>query len=85
MVTEVGRQPWTVYQVLRTSQAVTTAGGVTGTLVATLLIYAALTVGTFAVLWAMMRRWRTGPGQPEVPVPYAPPVPEATPGSADSQ
>jgi cytochrome d ubiquinol oxidase subunit I len=85
VVTEVGRQPWTVYKVLRTSQAVTTAGGVTGTLVATLLIYAALTVGTFAVLWAMMRRWRTGPGQPEVPVPYAPPVPEATPGSADSQ
>jgi hypothetical protein len=44
-----------------------------------------LTVGTFAVLWAMVRRWRPGPGQPEVPVPYAPPVPEATPGSADSQ
>ena len=30
VVTEVGRQPWTVYHVLLTSQAATTASGVTG-------------------------------------------------------
>jgi cytochrome d ubiquinol oxidase subunit I len=85
VVTEVGRQPWTVYQVLRTSQAVTTAGGVTGTLVATLVIYGGLTVSTFAVLAAMMRRWRSGSGQPEAPVPYEPPAPEATTRSAEPQ
>jgi cytochrome d ubiquinol oxidase subunit I len=73
VVTEVGRQPWTVYRVLLTSQAATTASGVLGTLTATLIIYGALTVGTFAVLWAMQRRWRAGAGgEPEPAVPYAP-------------
>ena len=28
MTTEVGRQPWVVYRVMRTSQAVTGAGGI---------------------------------------------------------
>jgi cytochrome d ubiquinol oxidase subunit I len=74
VVTEVGRQPWTVYHVLLTGQAVTTAGGVPGTLIATLLIYAALTVATLAVLRAMMKRWQSGAGQPEAPVPYEPPA-----------
>ena len=50
VVTEVGRQPWTVYHVLLTSQAATTAGGVPGTLAATLVIYGVLTVATFAIL-----------------------------------
>lgn len=74
VVTEVGRQPWTVYHVLLTSQAVTTAGGVTGTLIATLAIYSALTVATLAVLWVMMRRWQAGPGRPPTAVPYEPPA-----------
>jgi cytochrome d ubiquinol oxidase subunit I len=75
VVTEVGRQPWTVYHVLLTSQAATTASGVTGTLAATLVIYGALTAATFAVLFVMQRRWSTGtPGQPEPAVPYAPPT-----------
>jgi cytochrome d ubiquinol oxidase subunit I len=75
VVTEVGRQPWTVYHVLLTSQAATTASGVTGTLAATLVIYGALTAATFAVLFVMQRRWSTGtPGQPEPAVPYAPPA-----------
>jgi cytochrome d ubiquinol oxidase subunit I len=75
-VTEVGRQPWTVYQVLTTSQAATTASGVPGTLAATLAIYGVLTVATFVVLWIMKRRW--GSGQlDDVSVPYAPPPAEA--------
>jgi cytochrome d ubiquinol oxidase subunit I len=78
-VTEVGRQPWTVYHVLTTSQAATTAGGVLGTLAATLVIYGVLTVATFAVLWVMHRRWQPGSGQAEVPVPYGPPPAEAPP------
>lgn len=57
VVTEVGRQPWTVYNVLTTSQAATTASGVPATLAATLAIYGVLTVGTFGILWVVKRRW----------------------------
>ncbi len=74
VVTEVGRQPWTVYRVLLTARAATSATGVVGTLIATLIIYGVLTVATFAVLWLMQRRWQAGAGgAPEARVPYAPP------------
>jgi cytochrome d ubiquinol oxidase subunit I len=72
VVTEVGRQPWTVYHVLLTSQAATTATGVTATLAATLVIYGVLTVATFAVLLTMQRRWSAGP-DPGPAVPDEPP------------
>jgi cytochrome d ubiquinol oxidase subunit I len=79
VVTEVGRQPWTVYHVLLTSQAATTASGVTGTLAATPVIYGALMAATFAVLLVMQRRWSAGTsGQPEPAVPYAPPSGQVT-------
>jgi cytochrome d ubiquinol oxidase subunit I len=74
VVTEVGRQPWTVYHVQLTSQAATTAGGVPGTLAATLVIYGVLTVATFGILWVMKRHWREGTG--EVALPYSPPPAE---------
>jgi hypothetical protein len=64
-----------VYHVLLTSQAATTASGVTGTLAATLVIYGALTAATFAVLLVMQRRWSAGtPRRPEPAVPYGPPA-----------
>ena len=69
VVTEVGRQPWTVYHVLLTSQAATTAGGVLDTLAATLVIYGVLTVATFAILWTMQRHWQGEPAEPEIAVP----------------
>jgi cytochrome d ubiquinol oxidase subunit I len=75
VVTEVGRQPWTVYGVLLTNQAATRANGVTATLVITVVIYGLLTVATFGILILMQRRWRAGSGQPEVSVPYAPAEP----------
>jgi cytochrome d ubiquinol oxidase subunit I len=74
VVTEVGRQPWTVYHLLLTSQAATTAGGVLDTLAATLVIYGVLTVATFGVLWVMKRRWQADSPEPEVAGPYAPPA-----------
>src|SRR5438552_967965 len=52
IVTEVGRQPWVVYRVMRTSAAVTGAGGIPvgySTLVA---VYLALAVG---VAWVLLR------------------------------
>ena len=74
VVTEVGRQPWTVYHLLLTSQAATTAGGVLDTLAATLVIYGVLTVATFGILWLMKRRWQADSPEPEVGSPYAPPA-----------
>jgi len=52
VVTEVGRQPWVVYRAMRTSQAVTGAGGIPvgyGTLAA---VYLALAIG---VAWVLRR------------------------------
>jgi cytochrome d ubiquinol oxidase subunit I len=76
IVTEVGRQPWVVYRVLRTSDAVTSAGGVPVTLVATIAIYLVLTGVVVVVPWVMSRRWRRseppadGPGRDRLgPVP----------------
>ncbi|GAB1639884.1 cytochrome ubiquinol oxidase subunit I [Krasilnikovia sp. MM14-A1259] len=58
IVTEVGRQPWIVYQVLRTSDAVTHADGVWVSFTVVLALYLVLGIGTVAVLRAMSRRWR---------------------------
>jgi cytochrome d ubiquinol oxidase subunit I len=55
VTTEVGRQPWVVYRVMRTSEAVTGAGGIPvgyGTLAA---VYLALAAG---VAWVLLRLYR---------------------------
>jgi cytochrome d ubiquinol oxidase subunit I len=59
IVTEVGRQPWVVYLVLRTADAVTQAGGVRVTFGAVVALYAVLGIATVVVLRTMARRWRT--------------------------
>jgi cytochrome d ubiquinol oxidase subunit I len=64
VVTEVGRQPWVVYGVMRTSQAVTGASGIPvgyGTLVAVYIGVAA------AVAW-ILRRLARAPMEPAEPV-----------------
>ncbi len=58
IVTEVGRQPWIVYHLMLTKDAVTTASGVPVTLVVMLVLYAVLSVVTIATPWVMSRRWR---------------------------
>jgi cytochrome d ubiquinol oxidase subunit I len=80
IVTEVGRQPWVVYEVMRTEDAVTDASGVSITLGAIVLLYTLLGVATVIVLRAMSRRWREADVD-EVEVPYGPrpAVPEASP------
>jgi cytochrome d ubiquinol oxidase subunit I len=57
-VTEVGRQPWIVYNIARTSNAVTTAKGVNVSLIAIFVLYAFLAVATITVLRAMATRLR---------------------------
>jgi cytochrome d ubiquinol oxidase subunit I len=66
IVTEVGRQPWTVTGLLLTTDAVTTTGNVWAFFSAVLVIYAAVGVATILVLRSMRRRWAT------VDVPYGP-------------
>ena len=60
IVTEVGRQPWIVYNVLRTSDAVTAtpAGTLWIGFAVVLVVYLLLGTGTVMVLRAMSRRWR---------------------------
>jgi cytochrome bd ubiquinol oxidase subunit I len=79
VVTEVGRQPWTVYGVLLTSHAATTATGVSVTLAATVAIYAVLTVATLVILRVMKRRWDAAARASDVAVPYGPPARNARP------
>jgi cytochrome bd ubiquinol oxidase subunit I len=52
VTTEVGRQPWVVYRVMRTSQAVTGAGGIPIGFGALALVYLGLAV---AVAWILVR------------------------------
>ena len=58
IVTEVGRQPWIVYGVMRTEDAVTQAEGVWISLAVVLVLYTLLGIATVLVLRAMARRWR---------------------------
>jgi cytochrome d ubiquinol oxidase subunit I len=71
IVTEVGRQPWIVYEVMRTKDAVTDASGVYVSLGVVVVLYAALGITTVLVLRAMTRRWRAAEAD-EVDVPYGP-------------
>ena len=72
IVTEVGRQPWIVYEVMRTEDAVTGASGVWFTFISSLVLYAALGVATVLVLRTMSRRWRSEEGEVAGEVPYGP-------------
>jgi cytochrome d ubiquinol oxidase subunit I len=71
IVTEVGRQPWVVYQVLRTEDAVTKADGVWVSFIAVVLLYVALGAALVVVLRSMARRWRAF-GDEDSDAPYAP-------------
>jgi cytochrome d ubiquinol oxidase subunit I len=69
--TEVGRQPWTVWKVLRTVDAASMSTGIWWTYLSVLAIYLGMTVGAVVVLRSMARRWRAG--EADLPSPYGPP------------
>ena len=71
IVTEVGRQPWIVYEIMRTEDAVTKADGIWVTFTLVLLLYAVLGTALVVTLRAMSRRWRAA-GDDEYEVPYGP-------------
>jgi cytochrome d ubiquinol oxidase subunit I len=72
ITTEVGRQPWTVWQVLRTTDSVTMNSGIWWTYIGVLFLYTGMTVGAYVVLRSMARRWRAN--EEDLPSPYGPAV-----------
>jgi cytochrome d ubiquinol oxidase subunit I len=68
--TEVGRQPWTVWQVLRTSDAASLSSGLWWSFTGVLIVYVGMAVAAFFVLRSMAGRWRAG--EEDLPSPYAP-------------
>ncbi|MER5796107.1 cytochrome ubiquinol oxidase subunit I [Streptomyces sp. NPDC001980] len=71
IVTEVGRQPWTVVGYLLTRDAATTQGNLWFLFAAVLVIYVAVGAGAATVLLSMKRRWEAEGGD-SVAVPYGP-------------
>jgi cytochrome bd ubiquinol oxidase subunit I len=77
IVTEVGRQPWTVVGLLLTRDAVQTSGNLWPFFIGAVLIYAGVTVGAVYALRALRRSWAAGD---DMAVPYGPePEPEPEP------
>ncbi|MEU9412866.1 cytochrome ubiquinol oxidase subunit I [Streptomyces sp. NPDC048281] len=82
IVTEVGRQPWTVVGYLLTRDAATTRGNLWFLFAAVLVVYVAVGAGAATVLLAMKRRWQAEGGD-SVAVPYGPdPDPAGVPAGA---
>jgi cytochrome bd ubiquinol oxidase subunit I len=71
IVTEVGRQPWIVYNVMRTANAVTRASGIWVTFGLILGLYVGLGVALILTLRSMSRRWREA-DEAAVEGPYGP-------------
>jgi cytochrome d ubiquinol oxidase subunit I len=72
IATEVGRQPWVVYGVLRTADAAGNNPNLWWMVAGSALVYAGMTAGAVVVLRSMARRWRAG--ETELPSPYGPDV-----------
>jgi cytochrome d ubiquinol oxidase subunit I len=62
VVTEVGRQPWIVYNYMKVEDAATGNTGVWITFIAVVLLYLALGITAIQVLRAMSRRFRRAGG-----------------------
>jgi cytochrome bd ubiquinol oxidase subunit I len=74
VTTEVGRQPWVVYHVMLTSEALTGAGGIPVGYATLALVYLGVAVG---VVWILRRLARM-----PLPAPREPPSPLAPTGTA---
>jgi cytochrome d ubiquinol oxidase subunit I len=72
IVTEVGRQPWIVYNYMKVEDAATGNTGVWITFIGIAVLYLALGVTTILVLRGMSRRFRRAGGFTEHDAPYSP-------------
>jgi cytochrome d ubiquinol oxidase subunit I len=75
IVSEVGRQPWIVYNKMKVEDAATTNTGVWITFIAVAILYVGLGITTILVLRGMSRRYREAPRFEESDAPYGPPEP----------
>jgi cytochrome d ubiquinol oxidase subunit I len=66
VTTEVGRQPWTVYRVMPTSEAVTGAAGIPAGYTVLALVYLGVAA---AVVWVLRRLARAPLDLPSAAVP----------------
>jgi cytochrome d ubiquinol oxidase subunit I len=66
LTTEVGRQPWVVWHVMRTAQAVTGAGPIPVGFAALAVVYVFVAIG---LVWILRRLARTPLGEPAQPQP----------------
>jgi len=71
-VSEVGRQPWIVYEKMKVVDAATANGGIWVTFVGVTVLYLGLGITLVLVLRMMSRRFRRGDGSGEAGVPYGP-------------
>ncbi len=69
--TEVGRQPWIVYEVMLVEDAVTTNNGIWVTMILLIVVYASLAFLATKVIRGMTRRWRES-DTVDLPTPYGP-------------
>jgi cytochrome bd ubiquinol oxidase subunit I len=76
IVTEVGRQPWIVYGLMKVEDAATANTGVWVSFVAVVVLYLALGITTILVLRGMSRRFRRAGGFTDHDAPYAPHPPD---------
>jgi len=72
VVTEVGRQPWIVYNMMKVEDAATANTGVWIMFLSVLVLYAALGVTTIVVLRSMSKRFRRAGGFVDHDTPYGP-------------
>ena len=78
IVTDVGRQPLIVYNVMRTKDAVTQADGIWVTFTLIVGLYVVLGAALVVTLRAMARRWRAADeDDSELPYGPSPPAPSA--------
>ena len=71
-VSEVGRQPWIVYEKMKVEDAATANTGIWITFIGVLVLYVGLGITTILVLRSMSRRFRDGDGFDEPMSPYGP-------------
>jgi len=72
VVSEVGRQPWIVYEKMKVEDAATGNTGIWITFIGVVVLYVGLGVTTILVLRQMSRRSRAGDRAGEADVPYGP-------------
>ena len=74
-VSEVGRQPWIVYEKMKVEDAATANTGIWITFIGVVILYVGLGITTILVLRGMSRRFRSGDRSGEADVPYGPSEP----------